>query len=136
MQMPSENDTHLTTPPFCSLRVGVALPVDVASVRVKASSNGGRMMKVAQVQVGDGQGGGGEEGGGEEGGGEEGGGEEGGGEEGGGEEGGGSGACTDCEEHYIACLEVSCDNQVTGNDIMIACNVIYLLLLTCPHRLW
>ena len=101
MQMPSENDTHMTTPPFCSLRVGVALPVDVGSVRVKASSNGGRMVKVVQVQVGDGQGGGGEEG-------------------------GGSGACTDCEEHYIACLEVSCDNQVTGNDIMLACNMLFI----------
>ena len=81
----------MTTPPFCSLRVGVVVPMGVASVQVMASSvssEGVRMMRVVRV----GRGGGGEG-------------------EGGGE--GGSGECSDCEESHVTCVEVSCDHQVT-----------------------
>ena len=82
------NDANLTTPPFCSLRVGVVLPMGVAMVHVTAyseSSDGERMVRVGRV-VSEG-----------------------------GSEGVevGSGECVDCEETHITCLQVSCDYQVT-----------------------
>ena len=82
------HNANLTTPPFCSLRVGVVLPMGVAMVHVMAyseSGDGERMVTVERV-----------------------------GSEGGSE--GvevGSGECVNCEEAHVTCLQVSCDSQVT-----------------------
>lgn len=86
--LPTPDDTHLATPPFCSLRVGVNVTEGVVDVQVVAyseSSEGGSMVRVNRV---------GSEGGGE------------------GEEVSGEG-CVSCEETHFTCLQVSCDHQVT-----------------------
>lgn len=90
MGQPTPNDANLTTPPFCSLRVGVEFLGGVASVYVTASSEvgeEGKMVRVERVGDGDVE------------------------EE---EEEGGSGMCRNCkeEENLHACLQVSCDHQV------------------------
>ena len=102
MGVPTPNDATLTTPPFCSLRVGVTLPVGVAEVHVTASSvsrDGVRMVRVGRVG-----GAGGEE------------------EE---EEEGGSGRCLECEETFVSCLQVSCfDEVITVIADLCICNVL------------
>ena len=87
MGFPTPDGVNLTTPPFCSLRVGVALSGGVASAYVTASSEwseGVRMVRVERV-------GGGDDVTGEQ----------------------GSGNCADCERTHFTCLQVSCDHQVT-----------------------
>lgn len=86
--LPTPADANFTTPPFCSLRIGVRVPVGVANVHVTAysTSSDGSMVRVGRV----GSGGGGGDG-----------------------EDVGSGACEECEETYVTCLQVSCDYQVT-----------------------
>ena len=66
----------------------MVIPVGVASVQVKASSEtsdvGVKMVRVGRVGSGDG-----------------------------GEDGDGSAVCPECHESHVLCLEVSCDYQVT-----------------------
>lgn len=90
--LPTPNDVKLTTPPFCSLRVGVVISVEgVTNVQVTAisQSSDGAMLRVVRIQGG-------------------------GGDEGGEDGSGGSGECVDCDDEttYISCIEVSCDYQV------------------------
>ena len=107
MGQPTPNNANLTTPPFCSLRVGVVLSGGVASVYVKATSEVGegvRMVRVEKIE-----GGGGEEG----------------------EE--GSGVCRGCgdsEENtneFFTCLQVSCDSQVTCFTAKSVCTKYYTI---------
>ena len=86
MGLPTPNGANLTTPPFCSLRVGVVIPVGVASMYVTAVSVMGEGVRMVRVErVGDGEDG---------------------------REETGSGVCSDCEKTHITCLQVSCDHQV------------------------